>query len=225
MRASAGAFGRAPETLWKALRLMVITDPILAAPRPVEEVVEEALTAGARGIQLRDKEASARELLARGRVLREMTWRHQALLFINDRFDLALAVKADGVHLGPHDLPVGAVRQVAPEGFLIGHSTDIPEVAQGAVVDGADYIGCGAVRATTSKADAGEEIGIEGLERVAQAVEVPVLGIGGVDAELAREVAERTSAAGVAVIGAVMKAPDPGEAVRALLRPFQERRI
>lgn len=206
-----------------ALRLIVITDPALAAPRPVEWVVEEALEAGARAIQLREKGASAREFLARGRALRELTRAHDALLFVNDRFDLALAVEADGVHLGPHDLPVEVVRKVAPEGFLIGHSTDRVEVAREAVEAGADYIGCGTVLPTPTKKDAGDAIGIDGLERVAREVTVPVVGIGGITPLVARDIAERSGAAGVAVIGAVMAAPDPGAVVRALLAPFQNR--
>lgn len=214
-----------PHELREALRLIVITDRILAAPRPVEVVVEEALAAGARTIQLRDKGASARELLAQGRVLRKLTRDRDALLFINDRFDLALAVEADGVHLGPHDLPVAAVRNAAPEGFLIGHSTDLVEVAREAVGAGADYIGCGAVLPTPTKKDAGEAIGIEGLERIARAVTAPVVGIGGITPTVAQDIAKHSQAAGVAVVGAVMAAPDPGAVVRALLAPFQNRQV
>jgi thiamine-phosphate diphosphorylase len=93
-------------------------------------------------------------------------------------------------------------------------------VALAAVVDGADYIGCGTVYATSTKADAGAVIGVEGLERVVRAVEVPVVGIGGITVRRAADVA-RTGAAGIAVVGAVMAAPDPAAAARALLAPFQ----
>lgn len=216
---------REPVDLRDALRLIVITDAGLADPRSVEEVVEAALRGGARAIQLRDKGASARDLLAQARILRTLTRAWDALLFLNDRFDVALASRADGVHLGPDDLPVGAVRRVAPPGFLIGYSTDIPAVARRSATEGADYIGCGAVFPTTSKADAGVAIGVEGLARVAEAVEIPVVGIGGITPEGARGVAQGSRAAGVAVIGAVMGAPDPGEVVRALLCPFQGRSL
>lgn len=212
-----------PTRLADALRLIIITDVGLAAPRPVEAVVEEALSAGARAVQLREKDASARDLLTRGRRLRELTRAYDALLFINDRFDLAVALQADGVHLGPHDLPVRAVRRVAPKNFLIGHSTDVPALAREAVADGADYIGCGAVRATTTKTDAGKAIGVNGLDRVARAVDVPVVGIGGITPGLAAEIAQFSRATGVAVVGAVMGSEDPGMAVRALLAPFQSR--
>ncbi len=209
-----------PNGLREALRLMVITDRQLADPRSVEEVVGRALEAGAKAIQLRDKAANPREILAQARLLRELTRPWGAILLLNDRLDIALAAGADGVHLGPEDLPVSAVRRVAPPGFLIGHSTDLPEAAREAEKAGADYIGCGAVFPTGTKRDAGEVIGVEGLARVASAVTIPVLGIGGVTPEGARAIALRSRAAGVAVVGAVMAASDPGAVVRALLEPF-----
>jgi thiamine-phosphate pyrophosphorylase len=206
--------------LLDSLRLIVITDRELAKPRAVKDVVDEILRAGAGAIQLRDKRASARALLDQAIRLREQTREWGALLFINDRFDVALAAEADGVHLGPDDLPVEAVRRVAPPDFLIGASTDEPEIARQVEAAGADYIGCGAVFPTSTKEDAGEVIGVEGLARVAAAVTIPVLGIGGVTAERARRIAEESGAAGVAVIGAVMAAEDPGAAVRRLLGAF-----
>ena len=206
-------------SLGEALRVLVITDARLAAPRHVTEVVRAALEAGARAVQMRNKGDPARALVELGREMRQTTREHGALLFVNDRVDVALAVEADGVHVGPHDLPVAAVRAIAPPGFLVGRSADDPAVARQAVAEGADYIGCGTVYQTTTKADAGDVIGLEGLAAVARAVAVPVVGIGGITVERAAEVAA-TGAAGVAVVGAVMSAPDPGEAVRRLLAPF-----
>lgn len=205
--------------LWKALRLIVITDAGLARPRSVVEVVSLALSAGARAIQLRNKGDTPRELAELGRALRGPTRDAGALLFMNDRLDLALAVGADGVHLGPHDLPVHAVRKAAPEGFLIGRSADDPHIARVAVDDGADYIGCGTVYATSTKPDAGDVIGLVGLRRVVEAVSVPVVAIGGITPERVTEVAAN-GAAGVAVVGAVMAATDPAAAVRSLMEPF-----
>ena len=214
---------RSSRDLADALRLVVITDARLAAPRALLDVVAGALHAGAPSVQLRDKHASPRELFSLALELRRLTRTSDALLFINDRFDLALASEADGVHLGPEDLPVAAVRRAAPAGFLIGYSTDAVDEAQAAVADGADYIGCGAVFPTTGKADAGAAIGPEGLERIVRAVSVPVVGIGGIGPANVKEVL-RSGAAGVAVIGAVMAAPG-GEraAVRALLAASPER--
>jgi thiamine-phosphate pyrophosphorylase len=208
--------------LHRRLRLIVITDRRLALPRTIEDVVEPALAAGAPAIQLRDKNASAGGLLVAARGLRELTNRFGALLFVNDRVDVALAAGADGVHLGPDDLPVAAVRKKVPAGFLIGYSCDQVDEARRAVADGADYIGCGAVFGTTTKDGTGEAIGLAQLDRVAGAVDVPVVAIGGVTPERAVEVAA-TRAAGTAVIGAVMAATDPGEAVRRLLAGFAAR--
>jgi thiamine-phosphate pyrophosphorylase len=204
--------GRLPS----ALRVLVLTDPSLAAPRSVVEVVAAALSAGVRGVQLRNKGDSARELLEVGRELRTLTRQSGALLFVNDRLDVALALEADGVHLGPDDLPVAAVRRATPPAFLIGRSADDPAVAQRAVADGADYIGCGTVYPTTTKPDAGDVIGLGGLRSVVRAVDVPVVAIGGITAERAADVAS-TGAAGVAVVGALMAAKDPGASARALL--------
>lgn len=198
------------------LRLVVITDPTLAAPRTVVEVVRAAVEAGAPAVQLRNKGQSARELLTVGRELRSITRAAGALLFVNDRLDIALALEADGVHVGPDDLTVAAVRAVAPPGFLIGRSADQLSVARQAVEDGADYIGCGAVYRTTTKGDAGEVIGLDGLDAVARAVNVPVVAIGGITVARAAEVG-RTRAAGIAVVGAVMAAGDVAGVVRSLL--------
>jgi thiamine-phosphate pyrophosphorylase len=197
----------------------VLTDRALAAPRDIVQVVEAALSAGAPAIQLREKDADAAALAETARTLRALTRRHGALLFVNDRVDVALATEADGVHLGPDDLPVAAVRAKVPRGFLVGYSTDDPDEARRAVAEGADYIGCGTVYGTTTKAEAGAAIGLARLDEVARAVSVPVVAIGGITPERAAEVAA-TGAAGVAVVGAVMSAADPGDAVRRLLAPF-----
>lgn len=181
--------------------------------------MEAALEGGAPAVQLRDKEASARELVALGHRLREVTRAAGALFFVNDRLDVALTVGADGVHLGPDDIPVSAARAAVPERFLIGYSTDDPIEAEAAVAAGADYLGCGTVYPTSSKADAGRSIGLDGLRRVVEAVAVPVVGIGGIGAAHAADVAA-TGAAGTAVIGAVMQADDPAAQVRRLLAPW-----
>jgi thiamine-phosphate pyrophosphorylase len=201
------------------LRLIVITDRQMAAPRTVEWVVTEALAAGAPAIQLRDKHASSAELVELGLRLRELTERAAALFFINDRLDVATAVGADGVHLGPDDLPIGPAHAAYP-GLLLGFSTDSPERARAAQRDGASYIGCGAVFTTASKAEvADEQIGVEGLRAVVEAVSLPVVAIGGISPDNVGQVAA-AGAAGCAVIKSVMAATQPGQAVSALLRAF-----
>lgn len=199
------------------LRLVVVTDPACGAGRTVVEVVRAALGAGAPAVQLRWKEALAREMVELARALATETRPRGALLFVNDRLDVALAAGADGVHLGQEDLPAAAARRVAPAGFLVGVSAETVELARRATADGADYVGVGPVFATASKADAGAAVGPPRVAEVAAAVEIPVVGIGGIGTVNAAEVV-RAGAAGVAVISAVMQAADPEAATRALLR-------
>lgn len=208
--------------LHQALRLIVLTDPALAGSRGILTAVHGALRGGCRAVQLRDKTAGARELMEVGGHLRRLTREYGALLFVNDRMDVALALEADGVHLGPDDIPVAAARAVVGRDLLLGYSTDLPDEARAAASAGADYLGCGAVYPTRNKAEAGEAIGPAGLERVARAVDIPVVGIGGIGRHTAAELAH-TGAAGIAVMGAVMSAPDPEAEVRALLSILRRR--
>ncbi|NJD09966.1 MAG: thiamine phosphate synthase [Gemmatimonadetes bacterium] len=203
----------------KRLRLIVITDARLAAPRALRDVVQRALQGGARVIQLRDKQASARVLHAQAVELLPLVHGSGALLIVNDRADVALAAGADGVHLGPEDLPVAAARRLAPPHFIIGASTDDPGRARMLEAEGASYIGCGAVFRTTTKNVGSEAIGPEGVQRVASAVAIPVVAIGGITPENAGQLG-RSGAAGIAVVAAVMRSPDPAAVVRQLLRSY-----
>lgn len=198
---------------------------MLARPRALSGVVREALAGGAPTIQLRLKSASARELLEAAQTLMPVVRSAGALFIVNDRLDVALAAGADGVHLGPDDLPVKDVRRVADarsgvaDTFIVGYSTDTTDEAARAEAEGADYLGVGAVYATANKSDAGDVIGLKGLRRVVKAVSIPVVAIGGITPERAPAVA-KTGACGSATIGAVMSAAEPAEAVRELLLPF-----
>ena len=198
------------------LRLIVITDSVLARPREVADVVDAALRAGAPAVQLREKTLPPRDLLSLATHLRAATRAAGALFFVNDRLDLALAVGADGVHLGPEDLPVAAARALAPPPFLIGYSADDPSEAQAAVASGADYVGCGTVFPTRTKAGPGPTTGLDGLAMIVRAVDAPVVAIGGITAARAPGIF-RTGAAGCAVVSAVMAAPDPGRTVKEFL--------
>ena len=204
-------------TLADRLRLIVITDPSCGEGREIIDVVRAALRGGAPSIQLRGKAQPAREQVELARALLAETRPAGALLFVNDRLDVALAAGADGVHLGQDDLPVDAARRIVPGGFLVGISAETPELALAAERGGADYVGVGPVFATGSKADAGDAVGCERIAEVAAAVRIPVVAIGGIDAANADAVA-RAGAAGVAVISAVMRAADPERATRELLR-------
>ena len=199
------------------LRLIVITDRGIARPRKVADVVATALSAGAPAVQLREKALPPRDILPLARRLHTEARAAGALFFVNDLLDLALAVCADGVHLGPADLPVAAARRIAPPGFLIGYSADTPGAANAAIAAGADYIGCGTVFPTRTKLDARSATGLAGLAAVVRAVAAPVVGIGGITPATAPDVIQ-TGATGCAVVSAVMAAPDPARAVLELLR-------
>lgn len=204
-------------SLKQRLRLIVVTDPQLAGPRGVVGIVRAALAAGAPAVQLRDKIATARELAELARLLLPDALEARALLFINDRLDVALAAGAHGVHLGPDDIPVADARRISPPELLIGFSTDAPDRARRAQADGASYIGCGAVFGTTTKQGLRDErIGTARLDEVARGVGIPVVGIGGISEANIHEVAA-TGASGAAVVGAVMQAEDVAGAVRRLL--------
>lgn len=206
----------AADGLLGRIALIVITDPRSGAGRSVVEVVRAALHGGAPAIQLRDKHGDGRSMLELATVLLAETRRSGALLFVNDRVDVALAAGADGAHVGDEDLPVAAVRAMAPPGFLIGKSTDTAAAALKAEAEGADYVGVGPVYPTPSKADAGAVIGPEGVEMVSRSVGLPVVAIGGIDAGNAQAVAA-AGAVGVAVIRAVMDAADPAVAAADLV--------
>ncbi|MEW6399096.1 MAG: thiamine phosphate synthase [Bacillota bacterium] len=201
--------------LRKRLLLYVIVDRAFAAGRGEEEIVAAAARGGATAIQLRSKELTARQLYLTGLSLRRLT-REMGLLFIvNDRVDVALAVDADGVHLGRDDLPLEAARRLMGRRKIIGMSVDTVEEAERARRGGADYLGAGPVFATTSKCDAGPVMGPDGLRSICRAVRIPLVGIGGVNVHNARRVLE-AGAAGVAVISAVVSAPDVTAAAAAL---------
>lgn len=203
-------------TLAERLRLIVVTDADCGG-RDLVDVVRAALRGGAPAIQLRMKDAAARDMVEMAQALLAETRPAGALLFVNDRVDVAVIAGADGAHVGQDDLPVGAARRVSPPGFLLGVSAESVELALQAQAEGADYVGVGPVYATGSKADAGEPIGLGRIAEVAASIRIPVVGIGGIAAGNARAVVE-SGAAGVAVISAVMRADDPESAVRELLR-------
>jgi thiamine-phosphate pyrophosphorylase len=158
--------------------LYVITDSQRAGGHL--PIARAALAGGAQIIQLRDKETSLPHLLAIADEMRRLTRQYNALFIINDRADLTLCCEADGVHLGPDDLPVGAVRRLLGPHRIIGASCGTKEEALAAWHAGADYIGCGAIFGTQTKSDAGEAIGLEALREIAEATRLPVAAIGGV---------------------------------------------
>lgn len=203
--------------------LYVITDKKLSQGKSHLEVAKEAVAGGATCIQLRDKEASVRELFFIAKQLREITAKYEATFIVNDRLDVALAVEADGVHLGVDDLPIFAARRIMPQTMLLGISPDKPEQACEAERAGASYLGIGPVFSTSTKSDAGEPIGVEKLAKSCRSVSIPVVGIGGIDAGNAKEVI-RAGAEGAAVISCIVGAKDVRNVARDLKREIDTAR-
>jgi thiamine-phosphate pyrophosphorylase len=190
------------------LAVYLVADPE-QTQHPLVDDVEAVLGAGATAVQLRAKHLSDSELFDLAKVLRVRTSDHGAMFIVNDRFDIALAAEADGVHLGVDDLPVATVRAIAPVGFIIGFSPETDEQTVYARPNGADYLGVGPVFGTNSKADAGEPIGPERLKRRIEIAGIPVIGIGGISAQNAATVIE-AGAVGVAVVNAILGASISG---------------
>jgi len=182
---------------------------------PVEQA-QAALAGGARIVQLRAKHATDRQALAWAAAIRALVTAHGALFFVNDRFDLALAAGADGVHLGQHDLSPACVPASARAQLLVGRSTHTLEQARVACGEPVDYVAFGPLFGTTSKHSEYEARGLDALAEVVRIVAPrPVVAIGGIDATRAADVV-RAGAAAVCVISAVAGARDPEAAARTL---------
>ncbi len=196
--------------------LYLITDRHQTAGRPLLEVVEAALSGGLRAVQLREKDLPVPELYELAWDLRALTSRYDARLLINDRIDVALAVEADGVHLGKNSLPVTAARRIAPD-LLIGYSSHAVGEAAAALAKGADFVTFGPVFPTPSKAAYGEPLGLNALAEACSRLRGPLFALGGVkQANLAQVTA--VGCHRVALISDILAAPDPAAAAESLRR-------
>ena len=168
-----------------------------------EEIARLAalIRSGVTTVQLRMKNATGRELYERALAVKKNCREKDALFFVNDRLDVALACGADGVHLGANDLPIAGARRCVPRYFLIGATARTPETALQAERDGADYIGCGAAFPSTTKHDT-TVIGPSGIAAVTQAVKTPVVAIGGINEQNLEQLGG-AGIAGVAVSAAL----------------------
>lgn len=202
--------------------LYAIVDPGRAGIAPgdvagVEALTRSVLRGGASVIQLRHKEATSRQTYRMASALAPICGDFNIPFIVNDRLDIALASGADGVHVGPQDVPVEAVRTVVEDDFIVGGSAGTVEVARRLQSQGADYLGVGAIyEARASKPDASPPRGPEIISRVVDAVEIPVVAIGGIDETNASEPVAY-GASGVAVIRALMGADDSEAAARRLV--------
>jgi thiamine-phosphate pyrophosphorylase len=196
--------------------LYLITDRNQTGSVRLVDVVEDALKGGVRGVQLREKDLSSRELYELAYDMRKLTARYGARLLINDRVDIALAVEADGVHLGLNSMPIHRVRRLLGPGMLIGLSCHNQVNAIMAQENGADFITFGPVYYTPSKANYGKPVGVDKLDIVTHLLEIPVFALGGIKRENIAEVTA-AGAAGISLVSAIIANDDPQSEARAMI--------
>lgn len=196
-------------------RLHVLTDYRFQQRWPHCKLAEMAIRGGASTIQFREKHAPIRHALREAELTAAYCRAGGVPLVVDDRLDLALAIGADGVHLGKEDFPISVARRTLGDGAIIGATATTVEDARRAEGDGASYVGFGPVYATTSKANPASVKGLSGLAAVCAAVRLPVIAIAGITAERVPSVME-AGAHGVAVMTAVTLAADPVAATAAL---------
>lgn len=192
--------------------LYVIVDPEAARGRDLVTVAQAAVLGGADVVQLRAKAMGGRALYEAACAVRDICRAGGTIFIVNDRADVAAAADADGVHVGQEDLPVAQARQIVGPDRIVGASAKTVDLAVQAVRAGADYLGVGAMFASPTKPGS-SVIGPGCLREIRAAVQAPIVGIGGVDAENARAVIQ-AGANGVAVITAVVGAEDVEAAAR-----------
>jgi len=204
------------DVLREQLVLHVLTDREWSRGRDTLTVATAALDGGATVIQLRDKKATTRTLVEEGLTLRALTRERGALLIVNDRIDVALAIEADGAHVGQDDdMPVALARKLLGPDRILGVSAGNLEEAHVAVAGGADYLGVGPIYATHTKANAGEPIGLSLITELAKRYSTRLIAIGSIKADNAAAVIQ-AGAMGIAVIRAVVGTEDIVAATRAL---------
>ncbi len=196
-------------------RLHILTDDVLQTRFSHVQLAGLAARGGADAVQFRQKSGSTREMIETATMMKRVCGDHGVNFIVNDRIDVAIAVEADGVHLGQDDFPIPKAREMLGYERIIGGSASSLEEVYKCVAEGADYIGFGPVFATSSKADAGPAGGLELLRRVVMEVSVPVIAIGGITEENGADVL-KAGAYGLAVISAVCCREDPEGATRAL---------
>lgn len=202
------------------MRMLVITDRGGFSPNHHLEIARAALRGGCRAIQLRDKQMDESDFARLAERLKRECRTAEALFFVNDRVEVAVEVEADGLHLGVSDCEVATARDMLGKQAVIGFSPESPKQAEKAVRAGCDYLGVGPVFSTSSKPDAGEPIGLEGLSRYSSLGVAPVIAVGGIDATNAGSTL-RAGAVGVAVLSAVCSAGDVEESVRSILSSME----
>lgn len=186
--------------------LYLCTDRDLMSTDTIEEAVEQAVKGGCTVVQLREKDCSSLEFYETALRVKKITDQYKIPLIINDRVDIALAVNADGVHVGQDDLPAASVRRILGGDKVIGVSAGSVREAVKAREDGADYLGVGAMHATSTKTDA-DVTTVEELKKIREMVDLPIVAIGGINKQTLPEL-KGTGVDGIAVVSAVIAADD-----------------
>lgn len=187
--------------------LYLVTDRKDKTEKEFLNIIEESIKGGVTLIQLREKIASTQEFYNIASKVKEITKKYNVPLIINDRIDIALAIDADGVHVGQDDMPTHIVRQLIGPNKILGVSAHNIKEAKKAKKDGADYLGVGAIFTTSTKNDA-NEVSIETLKNITQFVDVPTVAIGGINLDNADKL-KNTKIAGFSVVSAIMNAKNP----------------
>ncbi len=201
--------------------LYLVTDRGLSRGRSTIEVVAAAVRGGVTVVQFREKEAETRDFVKEALAVHCLLEDRGIPMIVNDRIDVALAVSADGVHLGQKDMPIEMARKILGPDKIIGISAESVADAVAAEKAGADYLGVSPIYATPTKTDTAAALGLEGLRQIREAVDLPLVGIGGLNARNAAE-AIRHGADGVAVVSAIVSADDPEKAARELSKIVAE---
>ena len=195
--------------------LYLVTDRGISRGRSTAEIVGAAVRGGVTCVQLREKLCSTREFIKEARSLQLLLRHHRIPLIINDRLDVALAIDADGVHLGQNDMPLADARRLVGGNMIIGISAENVEDAVAAEQEGADYIGISPVFATATKIDTATPLGLAGIRLIRRAVKIPLVGIGGVNVTNIRDIV-CAGADGAAVVSAIVAAACPETAAAEL---------
>jgi len=204
--------------------LYCVTDRVLAAGRPLDEIVRAAVRGGATVVQLREKECSTRKFVELAKKIKTILEPGGVPLIINDRVDVALAAEADGVHVGQSDMKYEDARSLMGDDALVGLSVETMEQAKEASDLGADYLGVSPIFPTPTKTDTVAEWGIEGLRDLRRISRHVLVAIGGINADNAARVVE-AGADGIAVVSALCAAPDPEAAARELREIVEQIRM
>jgi len=194
------------------IELYAILDRAVSRGRDLRDILDAVIAGGCRMVQLRQKEWSTRQLLPLAKALRDRAREAGVTFIVNDRLDVALAVEADGLHVGQDDLPAPIARRLLRLGMILGVSSHSFKQAQQAQADGADYVAVGSIYPTATKAES-QLVGVELLRQLRPLISIPLVAIGGITPENAGEVI-RAGADGVAVISALCAAADPTAASR-----------